>query len=134
MCVVVVVLVCGLSKHVCVFVCGSLCDVVWYVVCMVLCVLFLCLCGFCVIECAMVYGVLPLTVCARVDLCDFIRVVYLMRVRDCVCVFWRVLVFYVCCIVCCRLCFCCCCVCVRLFECVCVVCELLCDVVWFGCC
>ena len=38
---VVVVLVCGLSKRVCVFVCGLLCGVVRCVVCAVLCVLFL---------------------------------------------------------------------------------------------
>ena len=32
-CVGVVVFVCGLSKRVCVFVRGLLCDAVWYVVC-----------------------------------------------------------------------------------------------------
>ena len=60
---------CGLFKRVCVFVCGLLCDLVWCDVCEVLCVLcFWCLCGLCVIECAMMYGVLLLTVCARVGL------------------------------------------------------------------
>ena len=33
-----------------------------------MCVVFFCVCGSCVIECAMVYGVLLLTVCAHVDL------------------------------------------------------------------
>ena len=60
---------CGLFKRVCVFACGLLCDLVRCVVCDVLCVLCCwCLCGVCVIECAMVYGLLLLTVCARVDL------------------------------------------------------------------
>ena len=55
-----------LNVFVCLFV-VVLCDVVKYVVCDVLFV-FLCLCGVCVIECAVVYGMLLVTVCARVDL------------------------------------------------------------------
>ena len=67
-CVLLLLCVCAVSKRVCVFVCGLLRDVVWYVVCAAVCVLFfLCLCGLCVIECAMVYGVLLLTGCTRVD-------------------------------------------------------------------
>ena len=46
---------------------GLLRDVVRYGVCVVLFV-FMLLCGLCVIECAVVYGLLLLTVCARVDL------------------------------------------------------------------
>ena len=50
------------------FVSGLLCDVVWCVVCAVLCVLLFLCCVVCVVECAVVYGLLLLTVCARADL------------------------------------------------------------------
>ena len=49
------------------FVCGLLCDVVWYVDCVVG-VVCMWLCGLCVIEYAVLYGLLLLTVCACVGL------------------------------------------------------------------
>ena len=39
-CVLLLLCVCAVSKRVCVFVCGLLRDVVWYVVCAAVCVLF----------------------------------------------------------------------------------------------
>ena len=45
-CVAVVVFVCGLFERVCVLACGLLCDIVWYAVCAVLCVLFFFPCVF----------------------------------------------------------------------------------------
>ena len=94
-CVGVVVFVCGLSKRVCVFVCGLLCDAVWYVSCAVLCVLRVCvLCGLCVIECAMVYVVLLLTGCAHVGVKE--TIVFVRCVWDVICeVVWFALFVFV---------------------------------------
>ena len=73
---------------VCLFV-VVLCDVVRYVVCDV--VFVFCVCLVCVIECAVVYGVLLVTLCARVDLKQpnvFVCVVWALSCDDvCFCLF-----------------------------------------------
>ena len=65
-CVVIVVFVCGVSKRVSVFVCGLLCDAVWYIGCAVLCVVFFV--GVCVCDrvCGGVWRVVADCLCACV--------------------------------------------------------------------
>ena len=59
-----------------------------------MCVVLLCLCGLCVIECAMVYGVLLLTGCAHVDVKE--TIVFVRCVWGVICeVVWFVLFVFV---------------------------------------
>ena len=62
------VLVCDMVKRACVFSLVVYCMMLHGLfLCGVVCVVFMCLRGLCVIECAMLYGLLLLIACACVD-------------------------------------------------------------------